>query len=97
MNDLLNETLDGMTPDDTSFDLGSFEELEEIQREVAAVKVPAAVNEAMDDILCELRRKGVHISDRKYFSFTPIVQAQVWLEGRVEAQVSDLLTLTAYL
>lgn len=75
----------------------TFEELEEMQREVAAVKVPATVNEAMDDILCELRRKGVHISDRKYFGFTPIVQAQAWLEGRAEAQVYDLLALTAYL
>ena len=75
----------------------TLEELQEMQRKVAAVTVPAAVNEVMDDILCELRRKGIHVSDRKYFGFTPIVQAQAWLEGRTEVQVSDLLVLGAYL
>ena len=68
-----------------------------MQREVSQVKVPAAVNEVMDDILCELRRKGIHVSDRKYFGFTPIVQANAWLSGRDEVQIPDLLILSAYL
>lgn len=75
----------------------TLDELQKMQKEVSEVKVPAAVNEVMDDILCELRRKGVSISDRKYFGFTPIVQAEAWLEGRSEVQISDLLTLSAYL
>lgn len=75
----------------------TLKELREMQRQVELVTVPAAINEVMDDILCEFRRKGVHISDRKYFGFTPIVQAQAWLEGRDEAQISDLLALSAYL
>ena len=75
----------------------TFEELKKMQREVSQVKVPAAVNEVMDDILCELRRKGIHVSDRKYFGFTPIVQANAWLSGRDEVQIPDLLILSAYL
>lgn len=75
----------------------NLEELRKMQQQVKLVKVPAAVNEVMDDILCALRRKGIHVSDRKYFGFPPIVQALAWLEGRTEVQVSDLLGLGAYL
>lgn len=75
----------------------TLDELQKMQQQVGLIQVPAAVNEAMDDILCELRRKGVQISDRKYFGFTPIVQAWAWLEGRTEVQLPDLLALGAYL
>ena len=75
----------------------TLEELTDMQEEVKRVSVPPAINEVMDDILCELRRKGVHISDLKYFGFTPIVQAQAWLDGRAEVQTADLLALDAYL
>ena len=62
----------------------TLEELCEMQKEVSSVRVPAAVNELMDDILMELRRQGVHVSDRKYFGYYPIVQAHAWLCGRDE-------------
>lgn len=54
----------------------SLAELEAMQREVLQVCVPDRVNELMDDVLCELRSKGIHISDRKYFNYAPIAQAK---------------------
>lgn len=42
-----------------------------MQDEVLQVRVPDQVNELMDDVLCELRGKGIHISDRKYFNYAP--------------------------
>lgn len=72
-------------------------ELLQMQEEVKAVTVPPAVNELMDDILCDLRHKNVHISDRKYFSYFPLAQAKAWLDGRNEVQAFDLLCLDAYL
>lgn len=77
--------------------LVTLDELEEMQRDVAGVAVPDSVNELMDDVLCELRGKGVHISDRKYFSYAPIAQAKAWLEGRDTVESSDLTILRHYL
>ena len=45
----------------------------------------------------ELRGKGIHISDRKYFNYAPIAQAKAWLSGRDTVEPSDLTTLCAYL
>ena len=75
----------------------TLEELCEMQREVSTVRVPAAVNELMDDILIELRRQGIHVSDRKYFGYYPIVQAHAWLCGRDEVTGTDLTILRNYL
>ena len=75
----------------------SLAELEEMQEAVRQIRVPDSVNELMDDVLCELRGKGVHISDRKYFGYTPIAQAKAWLDGRDCVEPADLLALTAYL
>lgn len=75
----------------------SLDELRQMQEEVRQVLVSPAINELMDDVMCELRRKNIHVSDRKYFNFTPIVQAKAWLDGRSEVQPFDLLSLVAYL
>ncbi len=75
----------------------SLDELEQMQEEVKSVSVPDAVNELMDDILCELRKAGIHVSDRKYFNYTPIAQAKAWLEGKSEVNAAHLLALKNYL
>ena len=72
-------------------------ELQAMQDEVLQVRVPDQVNELMDDVLCGLRGKGIHISDRKYFNYAPIAQAKAWLSGRDTVEPSDLTTLCAYL
>ena len=77
--------------------LVTLDELEMMQKDVAQVAVPDSVNELMDDVLCELRGKGVHISDRKYFNYAPIAQAKAWLEGRDAVEPSDLTILRHYL
>lgn len=74
----------------------TLEELVEMQREVAAIPVPDAVNELADDILCELR-KSVTVSDRKYLGYYPIAQAKAWLSGHDKVETSDLLALKNYL
>lgn len=75
----------------------TLDELLAMQAEVSAIPVPEAVNELMDDILCELRSKGIKVSDRKYFNYTPIAQAKAWLEGHSEVQPMDLYILRHYL
>ena len=77
--------------------LVTLDELEQMQQDVAQVAVPDSVNELMDDVLCELRGKGIHISDRKYFGYAPIAQAKAWLEGRDTVEPSDLNILRHYL
>lgn len=75
----------------------SLKELEAMQDDVRRVLVPDSVNELMDDVLCELRGRGIHISDRKYFNYAPIVQAKAWLSGRDSVEPSDLTVLCSYL
>lgn len=75
----------------------SLDELYEMQKEIGNIEIPDAVNTLMDDILCELRRQGIHISDRKYFGYFPIVQAKAWMEGKTAADGKDLLILKYYL
>ena len=75
----------------------SLDELYAMQKEVAAVTVPEAMNELMDDVACELRAKGIHISDRKLFGYYPIAQAKAWLSGRDTVEPNDLLILRLYL
>ena len=71
-------------------------ELEAMQKEVESIKVPDSINELMDDVLCELRRVGIHVSDRKFFGFTPIVRAKAYLSGNTEVSPRDLLVLKNY-
>lgn len=72
-------------------------ELYAMQDEVRTITVPDAVNELVDDILCELRKKNIKISDRKYFGYYPIAQAKAWLSGRTEVTAADLSALRFYL
>ena len=74
----------------------TLEELNAMQREVASIGVPDAINELADDILCELR-KQVPVSDRKYLGYYPIAQAKAWLEGHAQVESTDLLALRNYL
>lgn len=71
-------------------------ELKTMQSEVAAVKIPAKINELMDSVLCELRKIGVHVSDRKFFAYYPVAQAKAWLRGADEISSKDLLILKNY-
>lgn len=75
----------------------TLDELKAMQAEVAAVPVPDAANELADDILCELRKNGVTVSDRKYLNYYPIAQARAWLSGHKEVEAKDLLALRCYL
>lgn len=75
----------------------SLQELYAMQEEVAQIVVPDAINELMDDVLCELRREGITVSDRTFFGFAPIAQAAAWLAGHTEVQPDDLLQLKNYL
>ena len=71
-------------------------ELEDMQRAVSCVKVGENINNLMDTVLCELRRSGILVSDRRFFGFTPIVRAKAFLEGRDEVIPKDLLVLKNY-
>ena len=71
-------------------------ELEDMQRAAAGIKVDDTINDLMDTVLCELRRSGIHVSDRRYFGFTPIVRAKAYLEGRDTVVSKDLLILKNY-
>lgn len=74
----------------------TLDELYQMQQEVEKVKVPDSINELMDEVLCELRRNGIHVSDRKFFGFSPIVKAKAYLSGNREVTPNDLLVLKNY-
>ncbi len=75
----------------------SLDELVAMQKEVAAIPVPDAINELADDILCELRRNSLPVSDRKYLGYYPLAQAKAWLSGHSSVTPTDLLVLKCYL
>ena len=75
----------------------TLQELEQMQAEVNAVKVPASIDVLADNILCELRRKDITVSDRTFFNYAPVVQAQAWLAGRDTVTPADLKALVNYL
>lgn len=75
----------------------TLQELEQMQAEVKAVKVPASIDVIADNILCELRRKDITVSDRTFFNYAPVVQAQAWLAGRNTVEPADLKALVNYL
>lgn len=75
----------------------TLEELYEMQKEVKAVNIPGNINELADNILCELRRKEIPVTDRIYFNFAPVVQAQAWLSGRDTVLPEDMQALVNYL
>lgn len=75
----------------------SLDELEEMQKQVSGIPVPDSVNELADDILCELRKSGIPVSDRKYLNYSPIAQAKAWLSGHAAVESTDLLALKNYL
>lgn len=74
----------------------TLDELYAMQSKVKAVVIPPSINELMDDVLCELRRQSITVSDRKFFGFGRIAQA-AWLNGHAEVQPNDLLSLKNYL
>ena len=75
----------------------SLDELYAMQAQVKLVTIPDAANELMDDVLCELRREGITVSDRTFFGYGPVAQAAAWLAGHAEVQPEDLLRLKNYL
>lgn len=75
----------------------TLDELAAMQQEVSSVTVPDAINELADEILCEVRRNGTSVSDRKYLNYYPIAQAKAWLEGHDKITPKDLLVLKCYL
>ena len=81
----------------SSFTSISLAELEEMQNAVKTVIVPDSINEIAENILCELRRRDISVTDRIYFNFTPIVQAAAFLKGRDTVQPEDMIALTNYL
>ena len=56
-----------------------------------------AINELADDILCQLRKDEIVVSDRKYLNYYPIAQAKAWLSGHTQVEPQDLLALKNYL
>lgn len=78
-------------------DVITLEELYEMQKEVKAVKIPDSINGLADNILCELLRKDIPVTDRIYFNFSPVVQAEAWLNGRDNVLPADMESLVNYL
>lgn len=74
----------------------SLAELEQMQNEVSGIAIPDSINELMDSVLCELRKAGVHVSDRKFFGFSPIVRANAFLRGSKTVSPQDLIVLKNY-
>ena len=92
---VLKQKQNGTTP--SGFTTLTLSELEQMQAAVKTVKVPDGINELADNLLCELRGKGIAVTDRIYFNFTPVVQAYAFLQGRDTVIPSDMKALINYL
>lgn len=79
------------------FNTITLDELFAMQQEVRSVSIPDSINELMDTILCELRKKEIAVSDRTYFNFGIIVQAEAWLKGNDKVTPADMSVLVNYL
>ena len=75
----------------------TLDELYAMQGQVKLVSIPSSINALMDDVLCELRRQNITVSDRKFFCYGPVAQAAAWLAGHTQVQPDDLLSLKNYL
>ena len=75
----------------------TLDELKAMQEEVSSIPVPDTINELADDILCQLRKDEIVVSDRKYLNYYPIAQAKAWLSGHTQVEPQDLLVLKNYL
>lgn len=75
----------------------TLDELKHMQQEAAAVSIPDSINDLADDILCQLRKDGIRVSDRKYLNYYPIAQAKAWMSGHTTVEPQDLLMLKHYL
>lgn len=75
----------------------TLEELYAMQSEAEQVAIPEEINQLMDDLLCELRRNEIIVSDRKFLNYGSIARAAAWLNGHDSVQTSDLLWLKNYL
>lgn len=75
----------------------TLQELEQMHAEVKKVRVPSGVDVLADNILCELRRKELTVSDRTFFNYAPVVQAEAWLDRRDTVEPADLKALVNYL
>ena len=84
----------------TDSDIGTtftLDELYQMQDEIKIINLPESIYEIADNILCELRRRDISVSDRTYFNFAPVVKAEAWLNGRDTVIPSDLKALVNYL
>lgn len=72
-------------------------ELYAMQEEAENIAIPGEINQFVDDLLCELRRNEVIVSDRKFLNYGAIARAAAWLNRHDSVQPSDLLWLKNYL
>lgn len=75
----------------------TLEELSRMQNEVRSINIPDSINELADNILCELRRKDIFVSDRTYFNLSLVIQAEAWLNEHTTVQPEDMKALVNYL
>lgn len=75
----------------------TMQELVFMQDEVRQVTISKSINELWDNILCELRKKEIHVSDRTYFNYSGLVKAEAWLQGRDQVLPEDMGVLVNYL
>lgn len=75
----------------------TMQELVFMQDEVRQITLPQSINELWDNILCELRKKEIHVSDRTYFNYSELVKAEAWLQGRDQVLPEDMSILVNYL
>ena len=68
----------------------TMQELVFMQDEVRQITLPQSINELWDNILCELRKKEIHVSDRTYFNYSELVKAEAWLQGRDQVLPEDM-------
>ena len=91
---LTRKLLRGVFPDVTDrLPRVSSSELDQVIREVGAVRVGTEAEEALEEVLRELEGEGVTVSDRRKTKALKVARAACWLDGGEEVETKHLLPL----
>ena len=71
-------------------------DLHTAQAEVAKVAIDPVIPQVLD-LRAKMRELGVMVSDRRWYGAMDIVRAEAWMNGRLQADVSDLRVLVPVL
>lgn len=67
----------------------TMEDIEAASSEVVNVEIPDLIYEVLLELRTRMEEEGITVSDRRFRSAIPVIQAEAWMNGREVATVND--------